>query len=681
MKRKSLLLIILSLCLAICLMAASCSSDNTDSSSSTESSETKSEADVSTDSGDSLGGDVTDSSTTTDSIENDSSDGDTQSSSVTDSSDEATDSSDEATDSSDEATDSSDEATDSSDETTDSSDETTDSSDEEPENEPCKHQGGEATCASLAICDICGLEYGEFLPHTEEFVEGKDATCRESGLTDGTKCSVCDMAIEAQEEIARKEHLFNSENICGMCGRKKPSDGLEILCNYDGTKYTVTVVGTGDCTDADIVIPDFYEGLPVTSISEYAFYFNQGLTSVTIPSCITTIDKEAFDNAPGLTIYCEAAEKPDGWHEKWNNMNSPVVWDCINNRVADDGCEYAVVDGIRYALKGNEAIVATQPGTIKEAVIPESIVYEMRVFSVTGMVDYAFYYCEDLTRVSIPNGVDVSNYAFVHCTALTSVSMQEGVSIGEYAFSECKALEIISIPNNASIGEYAFYGCENLDGVALNGSITIIKTGAFSRCTRLVGITIPRTVAVIDYDAFELCPALTIYCEAESQPSEWNFNWNSNAPVVWDCNNNDVADDGYIYIMSDGTRYALKDGIATVAGQPIGNTELKIAASVTYKGQEYAVTSIGDFAFNENAYLTSIVIPDSVTTIGYSAFNGCVALTSIVIPDSITEVGAVAFGNCTDLTIYCEVETQPEGWHVNWNSSECPVVWGYKQEG
>jgi hypothetical protein len=93
-----------------------------------------------------------------------------------------------------------------------------------------------------------------------------------------------------------------------------------------------------------------------------------------------------------------------------------------------------------------------------------------------------------------------------------------------------------------------------------------------------------------------------------------------------------------------------------------------------------SVTSISDYAFYGCAALTSVTIPDSITSIGVSAFEGCTSLASVVIPDSVTSIGNYAFRNCTELTIYCEAASQPSGWNSNWNYSNCPVVWGYKDE-
>jgi Leucine-rich repeat (LRR) protein len=63
-----------------------------------------------------------------------------------------------------------------------------------------------------------------------------------------------------------------------------------------------------------------------------------------------------------------------------------------------------------------------------------------------------------------------------------------------------------------------------------------------------------------------------------------------------------------------------------------------------------SVTSIGDSAFSNCTFLSSITIPNSVTSIGTGAFAGCTALTSITIPDSVISLGeGGTFSGCTSL--------------------------------
>ena len=62
------------------------------------------------------------------------------------------------------------------------------------------------------------------------------------------------------------------------------------------------------------------------------------------------------------------------------------------------------------------------------------------------------------------------------------------------------------------------------------------------------------------------------------------------------------------------------------------------------------VTSIGDYAFHNSRYLTSVTIPASVTSIGNHAFHNCPSLTSVTIPASVTSIGISVFNGCESLT-------------------------------
>ena len=454
-----------------------------------------------------------------------------------------------------------------------------------------------------------------------------------------------------------------------------------------------------------ITIPD-----SVTSISNYAFSGCDNLTTITIPEGVTSIGYYAFSGCNSLTIYCEVASQPSEWDSDWNYSDCPVVWDCNNNEVADDGYIYVVIDNVRYGLKdGNATVVEQLPSKISgNVVIPSMVEYKTVSYTVTDIVSSAFSGCSSLESITLPfiggsasatsassstlfgyifgensysGGASTVQYysyssyityyipsslrsvtitggnilygAFYGCHNLTSITIPEGVtSIGSSAFEGCSSLTSITIPEGVtSIGSYAFSGCRSLTSITIPESVTSIGSRAFYDCSSLTSITIPEGVTSIGYHAFFGCSSLTIYCEAASKPSGWDNSWYGNCPVVWDCNNNEVADDGYIYAVIDNLHYGLKDGNATVVRQPSNiSGEVMIASTVEYKGITYTVTSIGDYAFYDCSSLTSITIPEGVTSIGYYAFSDCISLTSITIPESVTSIGSSTFDGCRSLT-------------------------------
>ena len=69
---------------------------------------------------------------------------------------------------------------------------------------------------------------------------------------------------------------------------------------YTADNGTITITGyTGP--GGAVTIPDTIDGLPVTSIGEWAFSCCNGLTSVTIPNSVTSIGDAAFQYCTSLT--------------------------------------------------------------------------------------------------------------------------------------------------------------------------------------------------------------------------------------------------------------------------------------------------------------------------------------------------------------------------------------------
>ncbi|MBR2299461.1 MAG: leucine-rich repeat domain-containing protein [Alphaproteobacteria bacterium] len=65
---------------------------------------------------------------------------------------------------------------------------------------------------------------------------------------------------------------------------------------------------------------------------------------------------------------------------------------------------------------------------------------------------------------------------------------------------------------------------------------------------------------------------------------------------------------------------------------------------------EDGITSIGNYAFQNQNNVTSLSLPNSLTSIGSSAFSGANKLESAVIPDSVTSLGSRVFENASSLS-------------------------------
>ena len=86
------------------------------------------------------------------------------------------------------------------------------------------------------------------------------------------------------------------------------------------------------------------------------------------------------------------------------------------------------------------------------------------------------------------------------------------------------------------------------------------------------------------------------------------------------------------------------------------------------------VTEIKDYQFKNCTDLKSVDCY-GLTSIGTGAFEGCTELETVVLYDGVQSVGENAFKGCSNTTIYCMFDEQSEGWHENWNSDGCNVVY------
>ena len=324
------------------------------------------------------------------------------------------------------------------------------------------------------------------------------------------------------------------------------------------------------------------------------------------------------------------------------------------------------VDGIYYNITNatNKTVAVTYSGSsyssvdneyIGSVVIPESVSYNGKVYSVTSIEERAFFRCSGLTSVTIPNSVtSIGNDAFWYCSGLTSITIPNSVtSIGSGAFESCSGLKEVHITDlvawcNIDFGNYYANPMYYSDNLYLNGGIvtnlvipdgvTEIKDYAFRGCPSLTSITIPNSVKSIGESAFYNCDGLkevhitdlVAWCSIDFEGSSAN-------PLYYAQNlylNNELI-----------TELVIPNGVTS-----IGNHAFYRCKGLTSITIPNSVTSIGSGAFEHCTGLTSITIPNSVTSIGEHAFSSCSGLTNVTIGNSVTSIGRWAFQYCSGLT-------------------------------
>ena len=308
------------------------------------------------------------------------------------------------------------------------------------------------------------------------------------------------------------------------------------------------------------------------------------------------------------------------------------------------------IDGIAYNLNNETELTAEVTRGVNYSgsiVIPESIIYEEKTYSVTRIREQAFLGCTGLTSVEIPNSVtNIGMYAFEGCKSLTSVTINSDTIVSKsYSYNDnissifgSQVKKYILGDSVTSIGDYAFWYCTGLTSIEIPNSVTSIGNYGFGGCTGLTSVTIPNSVTSIGASAFRDCTGLTSIEIPNSVTS---------------------IGDGAFYDCENMTSIEIPNSVTS-----IGNNAFEGCTKLTSVAIPNSVTSIGNTAFKGCTGLTSVAIPNSVTSIGNNAFSGCTGLTSITIPNSVTSIGHNAFRTCTnlnsvhisDLATWCKIQ-------------------------
>ena len=362
-------------------------------------------------------------------------------------------------------------------------------------------------CVTLVACTALLVGCSKEEVHTHDFDEW-EITLKPTCTEKGARIRTCDCGETEKGELdATGKHVYGVDNTCTACGLELVyTKELNFHLNDGGESWTVAM---NEYSDIDVVIiPESYNGKPVTTIGFRAFYYCENLTTVTIPSSINTIGHDAFYECPSLAEV---------------HISDLLSWMSINFQ------SHPCSAGATLLLNGSP---------LTDLVIPdgaESVgtraflnVKEMRSVeipkSVKSIEEAAFSGCTSLSSLTIPSSVTSIGYcAFGSCTSLTLIKIPDSVtSIGVGAFGYCSGLTSITIPDSVTgMGNNAFSNCSNLEWADLSEGLKYIPDGAFAWCPKLASVIIPKSITSIGTRAFYDCSSLAeIYYEGSE--SDWS---------------------------------------------------------------------------------------------------------------------------------------------------------------
>ena len=355
-------------------------------------------------------------------------------------------------------------------------------------------------------------------------------------------------------------------------------------------------------------------------------------------------------------------------------------------------------DGVYYTINGNGVSVTYDVEYMFDSysgdvVIPSSVTYFGKTYSVTAIGDYAFSKCVGLKSITLPNTITAIGYcAFEGCSWLTSVTIPSSVtSIDVKAFSNCLNLSNITvasgnntydsrnncnaiietasnwlivgclgtaIPNGVEmICDYAFEGCVKLKNIYIPNSVTIIGHDAFLDCLSLEQVHMGNSLQIIDYNAFRNCHKLQSISLPNSVTTIGNaafYNCCELASV--DLGNSvETIDAAAFYGCSKLSKVVIPASTLNIGLNAYSSCPNIVSIRVTEGNRSY------DSRNNCNAIIEkssnqliagcqNTVIPNTVTSIGYGAFEGCEKLKTVSLSGSINHIESNAFNGCIGMT-------------------------------
>ena len=337
----------------------------------------------------------------------------------------------------------------------------------------------------------------------------------------------------------------------------------------------------------------------VTGIGERAFNSCSGVTSVSIPSSMITIEWAAFE---GTAFY-----------------NDPSNW--VDNALYVDNCLIAVkpeVAGETYEIAEGTRVIGGG----------------------------AFYKCSSLTSVTIPSSViSIGGSAFADCTSLSSVTIPSSVKyVGSYVFDGTALYNDASnwVDNVLYVDNCLIEAKRDISGTYnIAEGTRVIAEQALSSCKSLTSITIPSSVIGIGSYAFPLSVVLT-----DIQVESGNTAYLSENGILYN------ADQTVLLCYPGGK----KDGTLTIPANLRSFGDGAFNYDSYLNTIEWNAVNFPDYSkniFPHWPYVSTLVIGEGVEHIpAYLCNKFSSTLRSLTIPSTVTSVGQDAFAECGNLTVY-----------------------------
>ena len=343
-----------------------------------------------------------------------------------------------------------------------------------------------------------------------------------------------------------------------------------IIYDINTSTNTATVKGLEDKSATSAEIRNSVAGCEVTSIGWGAFSGCSGLTSINIPSSVTSIYPWVFYGCSSVTAFTVDANNPN---------------------YSAEGC-------MLFNKEKTELVCAV--GSLKTYDIPSSV---------TSIGASAFWGCSSLTSINIPS---------------------TQTSIGEKTFAGCSSLTSINIPSSVtSIDLGAFADCSSLTSINIPSSVTSIDGSAFSGCSGLTSINIPSSVTSIRGDAFAGCSSLTAFTVDANNPNycaEGLMLFNKEKTELVSVIDNQKTYDIPSSVTSIGSEAFWGCSALTSINIPSSVTSIKDftfygCSSLTSINIPSSVTSIGEYAFDNCDALKVVLIQSDRIDFGGNVFG------------------------------------------------------------